>query len=424
MFVHRVNIFLLSAIISLFPAFVYAGAAPQWYPNGSYAINSVQVAPNQMTAEINAAKEYQAAYNGSKLYATSTKAITVAANDVGGVMNGRLAFLKTGGVALLGVGAVQALLEGIGWVMKEGTYVKIKEPDVDPKAYNYRWQITNTVFCYNDSNCSSRMTAVAANNPNFNEGRCTSQPNTQIHCDLYRNNVDTGYDQNLDRQINPDYDPNAGQPKPQLIPLTPDLLTAAIFHQGYADPVDSTKNAQVNTGTPDGDIIKDAATRDEAQPDNPIADAIDAALDAAPKTQTGDGTQGSTDTKSETKPDANGNPTTSSAGTFKLPAFCDWATALCDHIKWLEKAPEAPTEPTTVDISEQPSTPPTININFGGSCPMPLTYHVSIGQWIDTDFVFSFDSFCSALAIAKPVIIACASLTAVYIIAGRQEQEG
>lgn len=161
----------------------------------------------------------------------------------------------------------------------------------------------------------------------------------------------------------------------------------------------------------------------------------------------------------------NVNPET---GDLELPEFCSWIpTAICNWYydtqprienietatnetktevkaqtesitktaneaeatrKELEKVNEklnenAPnnTDNTTVDIPTA-VTPPTVSINFGGTCPAPVTIPIELG-FVNTSFQMSYDPLCSALEIARPVIIASAGLSACYIVAGRGTED-
>ena len=107
---------------------------------------------------------------------------------------------------------------------------------------------------------------------------------------------------------------------------------------------------------------------------------------------------------------------------FQLPVFCAWASTVCDALKTLTAEPVATTEDTKVPITAPSAPPPDTTVNFGGSCPdsinIPFTFAGST-----TNIELSFSTFCSALIIAKPVIIASASLAAAYIIAGIRSED-
>nr|WP_236754277.1 hypothetical protein [Acinetobacter baumannii] len=74
---------------------------------------------------------------------------TPTASKVGGTMLKRIAFYaKNPGVQMVGVMAVTQLIEAIGWVMEDGTYIKKKPADPvspDPKTINMLLKSTYTI---------------------------------------------------------------------------------------------------------------------------------------------------------------------------------------------------------------------------------------------------------------------------------------
>lgn len=101
---------------------------------------------------------------------------------------------------------------------------------------------------------------------------------------------------------------------------------------------------------------------------------------------------------------------------FELPAFCDWATKVCEFIDWTQT--DDNDKDTELDIPE-PKTP-TIdtNIRFNGQCPADMIISGNIfGQQISFT-LFEWAKFCEILAMIKPIIIAMASYGAFKIVGG------
>lgn len=152
----------------------------------------------------------------------------------------------------------------------------------------------------------------------------------------------------------------------------------------------------------------------------------DAALDAA---ATEVGTENPPDT---TNPD---NPApTDPTSPFQLPAFCSWAAPVCTFIDWskqqwlsftltftalkdwlFEEPP--PEKDNTIDTPVLPITSVQVAINFVGSCPAPLTFEYKIYNQTFTPSV-PFTPMCEVAVMINPVIKICATIAAIYIVAG------
>jgi hypothetical protein len=115
-------------------------------------------------------------------------------------------------------------------------------------------------------------------------------------------------------------------------------------------------------------------------------------------------------------PDLNDDTETPNEGT-EWPSFCSWATVVCEFIDWMRsedepyEKPEVPWEETPV---EQESWSSGIG---GGSCPAPISQSVSIGGQSAT-MQFEFTGICSFGTMLKPLVLAIASVLAVYIVGG------
>jgi hypothetical protein len=424
--IHKINVSLLSIFIALFPAFSYAvydiPAKPTWLPAEEYKIESLRLNMQAMSEDMRVHRAYMATVNGSRLYAQSEAVVTATASEVGQVMNDRISkFARGGGTALVGVIAVEALLEGIGWVMKEGTYVKMKDADFSKTELRYYYgEATNRLnkFCYNAQDCKNLNQKYFDQFGNHEHVDSCSSQYGAMYCSFGDKDQPANYTMVMSGGDNPSYEPNAPQ---QTIPITPEQIGCAIYHTCYHDPVDSSKDTSVNTGIHDSNTISDAATRQEGE-DNPLVSKIDKALEDAPKTPTSSGTEGKSDSTTTTK-DQTGNTTSTSTSnsTFKLPAFCDYATKLCDWMDWTQKPDLPEKEPMTPD-QDQPVDEKKVAINFGSQCPQSRVVPFEIeGQQADIKVV-DYEPICAQAAIIKPSIIFSATLAAALIIFGRRSE--
>lgn len=112
----------------------------------------------------------------------------------------------------------------------------------------------------------------------------------------------------------------------------------------------------------------------------------------------------------------------SNGGARDLPAFCRWATPVCDAVEWLRK-PEPPIDTDTeVDIIDEEVVAADTDINFGGSCPANFEVNSSIfGNPIHI-VLLDTSKFCNFLeTFVKYPVYAVSSLYALYILGGRKD---
>lgn len=110
------------------------------------------------------------------------------------------------------------------------------------------------------------------------------------------------------------------------------------------------------------------------------------------------------------------------AEPFELPAFCGWASPVCDAIDWLTKPAPDLDDDTELDINVPDVVAADTDINFGGSCPANFEVHSTIfGNSIDI-VLFDTSKFCTFLStFVKFPVYAASSLVALYILGGRKD---
>lgn len=436
--IHRINVFLLSVIIILAPAYSMAslGSGPWDYDYKKAKRWAVKfesmIGKDKFTRILTSRGEKDIIVNGSKRTISAIAQTQIGTQKVGAVMLKRINQVAAGGaVGILGVVAVQELLEGIGWVMEEGTYVKKEIPEnASDTPYLWKPSYDYPQFdCYNQADCVNKMTQLSKYK--FDIG-IDSSKTIYTSCDYQGTNlkcVGTSNGDYRENTIGRFPNPNYGQdPKdPIKHPLTFDNLGCLIFAACYSDPVDPSIDSTVNTQQPHDDIIKNAATPDEKAGEddqsNPISSDVNKSLEEAPKTTEKDGTDGKSD--SETKPKVDpetGEQSQETKGDFKLPAFCDWATYVCDWIDWTQDD-EIPDKDNSDMDADIPVPTKTVDVIFGSSCPPPASIPFSMGGYSSSIPLINFDPLCAQAPIVKPSIIALASIGAAFIIFGRGKSE-
>lgn len=300
--------------------------------------------------------------SGSLLKTTAVVETVPTASKVGSSMMKRVvAYGKVPGVQMIGVALVAELIEGIGWVMEDGIYVKKKiiEP-IDPKdpskEYIYNLSTFGTSSVDKSNLCSS------VENEAWGEGSLYSEKSGSYgegQCKIKDKDYGTFRLFDISKGPNPNFDPNAEPPKPteRKIPLTAALLGAAMLGTGYKDPVDSNIDSSVNTGewtgvthayTPDPsgtgnelyEALEDKADKAPPTPDNKPAPIGDSRYnnDLSTNDNANDRSWGDEGTKGDSTGSTTTNPETGEQTTnteFHLPPFCSWAYTVCEwYDKW------------------------------------------------------------------------------------------
>lgn len=106
--------------------------------------------------------------------------------------------------------------------------------------------------------------------------------------------------------------------------------------------------------------------------------------------------------------------TTNNQASSGMPAFCGWASVVCDFVNWFKT--DTTTEPTATAIPQENLTYETPEWSSGlgsGSCPSPNTISVLGGS-----FEISYQPFCTLAEMIKYLVLALAYITSAMIISG------
>ena len=364
--IYRINVFLLSLIIAFSPVYLMTTAqagTPKWqleYIKAEKQINDLREKKRLQAHLIKQIND-----SGTKKTINAVVETVPTASKVGSAMIKRI----HSPAGVVGVAAVTSLLNGIGWVMEEGTYVKKIPADAstDPCATgsnNYNNCSSRYVFVAYTSKpkavfdsptpaanyyCSNSLTGAK-----FNQFTTPEPPTTGIIKLTCTRTDGSTFNGSIDKEFNAN--PKDEPPKTKTVPLTGALLGAAMMGEGYKDPDPNFDNDTVNTGDWTG--VEDAYMEDPSGIGNELNDALKDKAERAPRTSDGspapigdpdydrdltgegddsndrswdeDGNKGQTDSTEQTDPET-GEKTTE--GSFTLPKFCDWAFTVCE---WYE----------------------------------------------------------------------------------------
>lgn len=255
--------------------------------------------------------------------------------------------------------------------------------------------------------------------------------------------------------VNPNYDPEAQEEQQKTLPL--DVVASQVISNAQAgDP-----HAQSATTAAAQDIINDAQ-QDEAK-----ARPIVQQLEASASTENAD--SAAQDAANEATGQSQPNTANPQATDIKLnfPVFCGWAPIVCEAAQvaisfpakaeiWfndllgqgekieeeqkrttaeaaktaqatqaiqqeLTNEKDLPAKDTsTVLLPDVPITPQTVNVNWGKSCPAPTTVNLSFGGQTKEVAILNYQFICEWAWLVEYSVIALASISSVFIVAGRK----
>ena len=368
--------------------------------------------------------------------------------------------------SFLGGAAVQALVDGVGWVMDEGGKVT-KHPD--PVTYNSPFLYLTEINSRNHTNpqqaCDYRDDAFNKSSTLYYGQKTTAQVGQSVSINGVQTNkyncvgTRTKKSDNTSHSVthvvspyasNPAYNPS--QPErtevtdqelaealknalesnnPALAAAIAEAIKAAYSYDGSEGQDNSTNTIAIGTANDMNEVVDRAfdnptpnATSDKPSGYYKITDGEKTVEGYVTTPDTKGKTE--TETKTETTTDpATGNQTTTgtSTGSLELPAFCDWAAIVCDWIGWTKEQPDEPEElkPVFEEI-EVPYTPFSI-ANFNAQCPPDENLSLNLmGQ--EMSFVFPMKPFCDFFSGIKPFVIALASFWAVKLIGNASFNSG
>lgn len=337
------NVFLFLAL-SLFLTPTFAATKPS---GGGAGWTTTSVTRVGLDDVIEATARSQAVRNGTTVGLEAIVQETINRNAVGKVLLKRL---LAGGVL---IGATQALVEGVGWVMEEGSYVKYKVPDQkmcptnDCVEYQY-YYISNmaSVGQYVDpfSACSAIVVKSKPVRPHWDGNFTVIQSNLKTSgaqfCLMTGVYEGKPYTENVGIVVkNIKYD-STKKPEPQRIVLTDDLM-GDLAVGDYTDPT-GDKSSDKKDGVWTG--VEDAYKEDPTGTGNDLNDRLKPKFDNAPETPTKPEKSPKPDADGQKYPDKDTKPggqgetdkekdpntgVETGKGTFTLPDWCLWASDQC-----------------------------------------------------------------------------------------------
>lgn len=340
----------------------------------------------------------------------------------------------TAGAVLIEAG-VQAMLDSVDWILDPANnQITYRDPATTPSGYSF----SREGVYYN-----SASAACSSIPPVFGRGWDSSHSKAIRY--NYKNGTDTytfngyanlnyiscllrnGGSQRIMYVLNPAYDPsNRPIPESEIIDVLEDYLKDPetpqnikdIFHEEAEKPSGKGKimwsddpSSAVEIFADDKDLVDDILKSDDPVgegltdkvPD--ITSGTEIEGDSTPKDKTDTNTEPEfiTDpTTGEQVPNPNYNPNpnpsndTGSSFKFELPAFCDYASIVCDWIDWTKEKPDEEEKEEEEDIKDRGIFDREFDINFfiPSSCPPDYTFSIQAHKNLTGTFNVSFSWLC------------------------------
>lgn len=434
-------VYFISFFIIYTPTLVFAGAAKKWE-----VVQNVYDS-SKKSVNLTAKKVTQEAAN-SAVYKVQ---VPVDPATLGSTVS----MMIRGGVASA---AVYALVEGVGWVIDEGskTIKKPKDTSPDLPTFEYVWVNGYDGKYYQSSrdSASAYLIVLIRNNSDLvSLGSLTIVNINLVKYDVVRKNG-SSYSQyvSVSRIKNPKYNPAQ---EPQFDIISDSQLGNEILGNG------TQPNSKPQ---PAPDIIADAYSPNNPVPNAPAPQAINDALNNAnpePESppQGESKPKPNVDTDGDGKPDVY-DPAKPSEGTdFTWPNACEWFPAACDFFTvqkqdnrdikenqkediaqnktffekiedwfdWTKEEDDSNPDDTDKPEIEEPdlSVGVTNYIQFGSQCPADREIPLSMGSQT-LNLIISYQPLCTVAQQFRPAVILMAFLAGAFIITntGRRAETG
>lgn len=418
----QINVIILSFVLIFAPTYVFATtvSAEGW----SVSKKLVQGATTFYDGTKNVV------LNGKNYAAKGAAKITPAAGQVSKMI------VRTGAVLAIDL-AIKSLIGAVDYVMDPANN-QVKYYVVPPTASpsdQYYWvngNAQNIKYSSSRAALDGHLAYICATGGSW--GACPDQiksiagPTILSYGASYTvtrtNNSTVTY--NMTKVANPAYDPNA-QPNREEKYLPYDAVASQVISDAVAEKADA--KAYVSS-------VADTALEDEQKQIVPATDVINQLNNsqAIPTNNTATGAVTPTTGTGTGDPTAQPQP---SDITLNFPIFCDWAPTVCVAAQaaidfpakvetWIDKIfykteglPQYDTQ-TDLYIHEQPQIKQ-VNINWGSVCPAPITVPLSFMGITREITVVNYQYICDYAWIIKASVNMIASISAVYIVAGRKE---
>lgn len=408
---------------------------------------------NQINGTVSAAETIS---DGSKVSSVSTISKAADAAKAAGTVAARYgkAALRGAPASFLGYAAFEGLMKGAGYVMGDGSKV-VKKPflsDSDSVSATLQnaWHWSDIGYYNSASSACNAVFNYAQTHTTYNSARVVTaidKNGAYATCYLYDSNNSLNTLFTVAYQSNPNY--NSALQQTYTTATQQDIQkaiqnylkqnpTSNITNNIYLDAYSPDKTFSLSDESVNGlssqiakqvsDNLASAAQSPTGRSSTTLADGtqVDTSIDTTGKTATG------SSTSTTTNPDGT-TTTTTTTSSSQLPAFCSWASIVCDWYTWTKTTYDSvvsavtdfftlDNSDTTVQVDDSDSSQDqdfSSDISFGSQCPAPVTLINSSFMGVPINWQYDFSDFCTILSdYVRPILIAMGAFIAALIIGG------
>lgn len=349
---------------------------------------------------------------------------------------------KGGAYTFVGSAALGVLIKGIGWVMDEGGNLTKKdtsticESDGSDCTYSQYLYLQDQIY-YNSAQAACDA-FLARTIKSWGETPPTIVADGSS-CRIYggSENWTGNVAAIINKKINTNYSSSSQQPST--------TVSDQQLQQAIQDQLTNAPNSDLsNQLSTDAYTLQDSAGKAtdslaKADTTSGINDAAKTIVDAAKSAISNDanpqnakltsGSFGKAETETETKNEdgTTGEPSKSSTN-FQLPAFCDWASAVCEWFDWTKETPDDITETDQPDIDDQGIFTRTFDTVFSLSkdCPADIPFNLDT-QYLKVSNTISLKWLCIIFtSLGYPLVFAsnCIGIWILYEAVIRRQKAG
>lgn len=329
----------------------------------------------------------------------------------------------------LGSAALELLIRGIGWAMGDGGKITLPNSTSSCNSDGSNCKSLEYIYTYNNVS-GDAMTACQSVasflQKSFDDRIITANSirNKQNYADYETADCVTKWDMDgyepgystyqITATKNSFYDPNAT--------TAPQQVTQTQLQDAIKSYIDSNPNSQIANDLNAAAYSHDASNDDSSSLASENANAMQSSLNNAATSPTGTASNTSTDKAGNPQnvtstvksgAEATGEATTTnpdgstsdSSMSMQFPAFCEWASIVCDFIDWYKEEPDLQDESLAIDEEDITPYKREDYIVFGQTCPFePKAYSLPLGIAGSIDFEADASIFCTYGYQARPFI--------------------
>lgn len=317
---------------------------------------------------------------------------------------------KGGAYTFVGSAALGVLIKGIGWVMDQGGNVTKKSDNIYSGDACIIGSITCEQYCQNSAKTSGRTFSHL-------ELVYDSYWGNRLYCVT---NTGQKWAYLTSYKLNSSSVPSVSVSTNELSQAIQDQLTNAPNSDLSNQLATDAYTLQDSSGKATDSLAKADTTSGINDPAKTLVDAAKSAIanDANPQNaKLTSGSSGKAETETETKNEdgTTGEPSKSSTN-FQLPAFCDWASYVCEFIDWVKEDPEQPEsiELPTTELTERSFVENLFKVT--ASCPPDNTLTLPLPHGPVFTYTFTYTRFCSYLDVISYIFVAVAYYWAASIV--------